>query len=80
MGFSITLGKSRRPQTPDEMIAAHSSFLTWALRDNPQAAAKLPRIPTRRVDLGGFSDLMRLPAARQMATHWWQTAIERVRD
>ncbi|MEM8781282.1 MAG: hypothetical protein AAGE65_00365 [Planctomycetota bacterium] len=85
MGFSITLGRSRRPQSPDQMIAAHSAFLTWATRDDPEAAAQLPRIPTRRLDSklpggGGFSELMKLPAARQLAAHWWDTAIRKVRD
>jgi hypothetical protein len=67
------------------MIAAHSAFLTWAMHDDPEAGAKLPRIPTRRLDPklpggGGFSELMRLPAAREFAHHWWRSAIRRVRD
>lgn len=75
MGFSVSFGPSRRPETREQMIATHNAFLDWALAEE----RGLPRIPTRRVDRGGFSKLMQLPAARLMATHWWQTAIERVK-
>ncbi len=76
MGFSVSLGPSRRPESREQMIATHNAFLEWALTED----RALPRIPTRRVDRGGFSEMMRLPGARMMAAHWWQTAIDRVRS
>jgi hypothetical protein len=56
------------------MIAETNAFMDWALRDG----CSMPRIPRRRVDQGGFSELMRRPLARIMATHWWQRALERI--
>ena len=56
------------------MIAETNAFLDWALVEGH----RLPRIPRRRVDQGGFAELMRRPMARIMATHWWRRAVERV--
>ena len=75
MGFSLKRngapgwGPQRR-----RMIATHSRFLTWALEQDRE----LPRIPTRRVDQGGFTQLMSRPAARVMASHWWHRTLDRV--
>ncbi|BAM03473.1 hypothetical protein [Phycisphaera mikurensis] len=55
------------------MIRDTSRFLTWAMA----ADRGLARIPTRRSDDGGFSALMRRPAARLMASHWWHRAVDR---
>ena len=55
------------------MIRDTSRFLTWALAEE----RNLPRIPTRRSRDGGFAALMRRPAARLMATHWWHRAVDR---
>jgi hypothetical protein len=57
-----------------QMIAETNAFLNWALGDGQG----LPRIPRRRVDQGGFTELMRRPLARIMATHWWRRALDRV--
>ncbi len=47
----------------------HSNFLTQALCTRLGAGA--PRIPTRRVDRGGFDRLMADSRGRQAADRWW---------
>jgi len=54
--------------------AEHSRFLTLALR----SGRNYPRIPTKRVDLGGYSGLMKLSEGEKRAAMWWATAIERI--
>lgn len=54
------------------MIAETSTFLSWALSDG----RTLPRIPRRRVDLGGFAELLRRPLARAAVAHWWRRVLE----
>jgi hypothetical protein len=56
------------------MIAETSAFLTWAL----QTRAELPRIPRRRVDEGGFTQLLAMPGARRRIGHWWDCTLERI--
>jgi hypothetical protein len=56
------------------MIAETNAFLDWALGDGKA----LPRIPRRRVDQGGFTELMRRPLAKIVAAHWWRRALDRV--
>lgn len=52
------------------MIDEHSAWLTWA-QDN-----KIPvKIPRRRVDEGGYSELLNLPGARAAVTHWWYRTL-----
>ncbi len=50
-----------------EMIEQTNQFLSWALADG----RRLPRIPTSRVDRGGFSAQMERPEARAMVAYWW---------
>lgn len=52
----------------------HSRFLTLALRSR----RRYPLIPTKRVDTGGFSGLMKLPDGQKRAEMWWAGAIRRV--
>ena len=55
-----------------QMIDETSALITWALAAQDQ----LPRIPTRRVDEGGFTAIMRhVPGARAMADRWWWRAL-----
>lgn len=65
------------PQDPDarrrRMIAETSAWLTWALNNDVDGA--LPRIPRRRVDLGGFADLLNNPGARAAVNHWWMRTL-----
>jgi len=58
----------------EQMIDETNAFLNWALRHPGQ----VPRIPRRRVDRGGFSQLMRMPGARELAGRWWRRALEMV--
>ena len=55
-----------------EMIAETAAFLNWALAEE----RRLPRIPRRRVDKGGFTLLMLQPSARALAYHWWSRVLE----
>lgn len=55
------------------MIRQHARWLTAALRGRKTA----PRIPTRRVDEGGFARLMSTERGREVASQWWYDAIER---
>lgn len=50
------------------MIAEHSAFLTWALAED----RGFPRIPRRRVDRGGFTELLTMPVARAAVSHFWK--------
>lgn len=59
-----------------------ASWLTWALgrQDGDERTVVeppvLPRIPVRRVDEGGFEELMRRPGGRGLAEAWWDEALE----
>ncbi len=74
VGFSMHFGPRRSVETRERMIAETSTFLTWALAEE----RSLPRIPCRAVDLGGFTELVRRPLGRLVASHWWHRALERV--
>lgn len=56
------------------MIDETSRFLSWALASQED----VPRIPCRRVDQGGFSQILRKPGARAAAAHWWYRALDRI--
>jgi hypothetical protein len=59
------------------MIAETSAWLTWALDHDLDASATTgwPRIPRRRVDLGGFGNLIHHPGARAAVHHWWMKTL-----
>ncbi|QNN21960.1 hypothetical protein HED60_06640 [Planctomycetales bacterium ZRK34] len=69
------------PQDPDarrrRMIAETSAWLTWALDNDLEGPgnAKLPRIPRRRVDMGGFGNMLNHPGARAAVYHWWMKTL-----
>jgi len=76
VGFrrSDRYGKARDARA--QAIAETNAFLSWALTtDRP-----LPRIPRRRVEQGGFAEMMRRPLAGKIVAHWWSQAIERIAD
>ena len=50
----------------------HSRWLTRAMR----VGVRVPRIPTRRVDEGGFDALMTTHEGREWASHWWSEALQ----
>lgn len=54
----------------------HSRWLTRALacRD------RYPRIPTRRVVDGGWTELRRTPEGRLFAENWWASTLAQVDD
>lgn len=62
----------RMAETRREMIDHHSQFLTMALRGD----AETPKIPRRRVDQGGYSELMKRPGARAAALAWWDSVLK----
>lgn len=76
MGF----GRSNRYQRPldarQRAIAETSAFLSWALRTNQP----LPRIPRRRVDRGGFAQMLKRPLGSKIIQYWWNQALDRIRD
>ncbi|MBX3385344.1 MAG: hypothetical protein KF768_02100 [Phycisphaeraceae bacterium] len=53
------------------MRRLHSRWLTRAMRVGFVA----PRIPTRRVDEGGFDPVMRTAEGRAWAAEWWDRAL-----
>lgn len=57
-------------------IAETNAFLTWAI----QTGETMPRIPRRRVDKGGFAQLLSRPNANSIIASWWGKALHRVRD
>jgi len=62
------------PDRRERMIAETSAFLTWALANDVQ----LPRIPRRRVSIGGFSVYADAPGAREAMHHWWGRTLSLV--
>jgi len=56
--------------------AQHARFLTLAMR----SGCRYPRIPTKPVDSGGFSGLMKLSTGEKRAAMWWACAIDLVED
>jgi hypothetical protein len=59
-----------------QAIAETNAFLTWALARE----RGLPRIPRRKVDAGGFSELLKLPMARTVVDHVWGRLLGAVRE
>lgn len=64
------IGADRRQQMIDETGA----WLTWAL-DHPE---KFPRIPRRRLDVGGFAEMLRQSEAKAAVGYWWARTMERI--
>lgn len=51
--------------------AEHSAFLTFALR----TTRRIPRIPRKRADQGGYSGLLKLDTGERHAAQWWSLAM-----
>lgn len=67
--------KRRMGLTSSELARAiHSEWLTRAL----EGRKVYPRIPTRRVDEGGFDALRARARGMARAEQWWTAALERV--
>lgn len=58
----------------DRFRREHSAWLTHAV----QTSTPYPRIPTRRVDSGGYDRMMRLEHGPERAAKWWALAGDRV--
>jgi len=76
VGFGRSNRHGRVRDARRQAIAETNAFLSWAL----SGEQPMPRIPRRRVDRGGFGDMMRRPMAVQIVAHWWGQALDRVRD
>ncbi|MEX2212529.1 MAG: hypothetical protein WD768_00280 [Phycisphaeraceae bacterium] len=72
------MGRKREPMRDlrKEMIDETSRFITWALSQDE----KVPRIPVRRVEKGGFSQAMKVPGARSMAARLWSRLLDTLPD
>lgn len=57
-------------------IAETNAFLSWAMKSNEP----MPRIPRRRVDRGGFSQLLNRPNASSLIAYWWAKTLDKIRD
>lgn len=57
-------------------IAETNAFLTWSMQNGQD----MPRIPRRRVDEGGFSQLLSRPNADGIIACWWAKALDKIRD
>jgi len=57
-------------------IAETNAFLSMAMRNDQP----MPRIPRRRVDRGGFAELLSRPNASGIIACWWAKALDRIRD
>lgn len=67
--------KRRSNLTASELARAiHSEWLAQAL----SSRKAYPRIPTRRVEEGGFDALRARPKGMVRAEQWWMVALERV--
>ena len=69
-------GKHDRILTASERARRlHSAWLTRALAGE---TGECPRIPTRRVEQGGFSGILRTAFGRRWAVEWWRRAWDRI--
>ncbi|MFN3166354.1 MAG: hypothetical protein ACE37H_04735 [Phycisphaeraceae bacterium] len=76
MGFGRSNRHARPADARRRAIAETSAFLSWALAsDQP-----MPRIPRRRVDRGGFAQMLKSPLAGKLVMHWWASALDRIRN
>ena len=74
----LPLRRRRRPllETRERMIAETNAFLSWAVKQDSRRL----RIPARRVVDGGFTEILRLPAAKAAVNHWWCRTLTDVVD
>jgi len=56
----------------------HSLWLTQAFQSGRDRL--YPRIPTRRVEDGGFDRMMSTERGRARAEKWWELALARMED
>ncbi|HAI10734.1 MAG TPA: hypothetical protein DCM28_03460 [Phycisphaerales bacterium] len=61
------------PQTPRQMIESTNRYLSFMLNGK----RRIPRIPRRRVDQGGFDWIRNRPGAKALAEHFWNRLLGR---
>lgn len=71
----LLLGHARLISAGERARREHSAWLTRAMSD---PRARLPRIPTRPVEEGGFAPVVATRAGRAWAESWWGGAFERM--
>ena len=59
-----------------EMIDETNRWLSWAMKQGRD----LPRIPTRMVDHGGFSNLLKKPGTKALVARWWKRVLDLLPD
>ena len=62
------------PSRAEAFRRVHEQWLTRAVRSR----SPLPRIPTRRVDSGGFDHLTSRPRGQEVAERWWRMTFSRL--
>lgn len=66
--FSNHVDSYKKPQDIRiKMIRETNAFLSWSLAKD----RRLPRIARRRVDMGGFSWILKHPGAKALVRRWW---------
>lgn len=66
-------GRARMVEAGRLARLVHSRWLTEAI----SRPLDVPRIPTRRVDDGGFGPMVCRPEGRARADRWWSLALDR---
>ena len=77
MGFHFSNKRNRPIDARRRAIAETNAFLSWAMQNDDEP---MPRIPRRRMDRGGFSDLLSRPHAATIVAFWWAKALDKIRD
>lgn len=72
--FTLRHGAGSGRDKPAEFRRVHEEWLTRALRSRRD----YPRIPTRRVDEGGFDAMMSRAEGQEHARLWWDRALDRL--
>lgn len=62
-------------EVAQRMRDEHSAWLTEALR---RGQFDLPRIPVKRADQGGFSELTESARGREVCERWWRRALRAI--
>lgn len=76
LGFHFSNQRNRPIDARRRAIAETNAFLSWAMKNQEP----MPRIPRRRMDRGGFTELLRRPNAATIVACWWAKALDRIRD
>lgn len=70
--WSNQVDQYKRPtDIRQKMIRETNAFLSWSLAHE----RNLPRIARRRVDMGGFTQILKHPGARALVRRWWNRVL-----